>query len=194
MQAVQCEMTALEFETTGVAPGFLNTPWQIGLVVFSGGKVCTERHFESLLRVPAEQPFNVYAPGRWAQQREAMASAPTLRELWPELRPFLEGRPLIAHHAPTEQGMLRQELPLQVFGPWVDTLTIARQAWPGRRDYKLESLVADFGLTERMSELCPGRAPHDAYYDAVACALLLEGVLASPGWHEASVENLASLR
>jgi DNA polymerase-3 subunit epsilon len=192
--AVNCEMTALDFETTGVAPGFVNTPWQIGLVEFTGGKVVRERHFTSLLRVPAEQPFNVYTPGRWAQQREAIAAAPTLPELWPELQPFLTGRPLIAHHAPTEQGVLRQCLPLQAFGPWVDTLAIARHAWPGRRDYKLESLIADFGLTARMEGLCPGLAPHDALYDAVACALLLECVMASPSWRSASVENLAHLR
>ena len=194
MRASQTDLVALDFETTGTADGFLNTPWQIGLVWMSQGKVVLERSFQSLLRVPAEQPFNPYAPGRWAQLRHELAEAPTITELWPQLQPLLLGQPPVAHHAPTERTLLRQLFPFQEFGPWVDTLAIARLAFPKLPDYKLENLIPALGLEPRLQQRCPGLAPHDAYYDAVACATLLEAVLAAPGWNQARVDELAALR
>lgn len=190
----QIEVVALDFEATGSAPGFLNTPWQIGLVVVSKGKVDMNRSFQSLLRVPREQPFNPYAPGRWAQLRDEIAQAPSMQEIWPELRDFLQGRPLVAHHAPTERGLLSQEFPLQNFGPWVDTLSLAKKAFPHQRDFKLENLVPRLGLASIMGARCPELAPHDAFYDAVACATLLETVLAAPGWHEMGLEQYMAIR
>ena len=194
MRASQTDLVALDFETTGTADGFLNTPWQIGLVWMSQGKVVLERSFQSLLRVPEEQPFNPYAPGRWAQLRHELAEAPTITELWPQLQPLLLGQPLVAHHASTERTLLRQLFPFQEFGPWVDTLAIARLAFPKLPDYKLENLIPALGLEPRLQQRCPGLAPHDAYYDAVACATLLEAVLAAPGWNQARVDELAALR
>ena len=190
----ECDLVALDFETTGTAEGFLNTPWQVGLVVVSQGRVVMEQSFQSLLRVPEEQPFNPYAPGRWAQLRHELAKAPAITELWPRLQPLLLGHPLVAHHAPTERTLLRQLFPFQEFGPWIDTLAIARLAFPGLSDYKLENLVPALGLASRLQQRCPGLAPHDAFYDAVACASLLEAVLAAPGWNKARVEELAALR
>ena len=51
MSASECDLVALDFETTGTAEGFLNTPWQIGLVVISQGRVVLEQSFQSLLQV-----------------------------------------------------------------------------------------------------------------------------------------------
>ncbi len=194
MSASECDLVALDFETTGTAEGFLNTPWQIGLVVISQGRVVLEQSFQSLLRVPEEQPFNPYAPGRWAQLRHELAQAPSITELWPRLQPFLLAHPLVAHHAPTERTLLKQLFPFQEFGPWIDTLAIARLAFPKLPDYKLENLVPALGLASLMQQRCPELASHDALYDAVACATLLETVLAAPGWNHARVEELAALR
>ena len=194
MLAVESELVALDFETTGTVDGFLNTPWQIGLVVIAQGKVVLEQAFQSLLHVPDDQPFNPYSPGRWAQLRKELSQAPEITELWPKLQSWLVGRPLVAHHVPTERGLLRQFFPLQEFGPWIDTLAIARMAYPKLSDYKLENLIPTLGLESLMQQRCPGLASHDAYYDAVACATLLESVLQAPGWNHARVAELAALR
>ena len=194
VNASECDLVALDFETTGTAEGFLNTPWQIGLVVISQGRVVLEQSFQSLLRVPEEQPFNPYAPGRWAQLRHELAQAPSITELWPRLQPLLLAHPLVAHHAPTERTLLKQLFPFQEFGPWIDTLAIARLAFPKLPDYKLENLVPALGLASLMQQRFPELSSHDAFYDAVACATLLETVLAAPGWNHARVEELAALR
>ena len=189
----QLEVVAIDFETTGCAPGVLNVPWQIGLVVISQGRVDMARSFCSYLHVSQDHAFNPYTPERWAQLRQILDESPTLPELWPQLREFLAGRPLVAHHAPTERTLLAQEFPMQAFGPWIDTLAVARQAYPAQRDFKLENLIPKLGMGAIQQERCPGLAPHDAFYDAVACATLLETVLAAPGWHELSLEQFSSL-
>jgi DNA polymerase III subunit epsilon len=193
-QLLSCtEAVAIDFETTGYAPEAMNAPWQIGLVVISQGRVDMSRSFQSLLRVGEEHAFNPYTPGRWAQLRHELAQAPTLQELWPELRPLLQEKVLVAHHAPTERGILAQEFPLQSFGPWVDTLAVAKAAYPKCRNYKLENLAPTLGLLPTLQQKCPGLAPHDAFYDAVACATLLETVLTAPGWKDLTLEAFTRL-
>ncbi len=195
MRAANCDIVALDFETTGSADDcHPNMPWQIGVVVISHGVVDLSQSFQSLLRVPADHPFNPYTPGRWAQQREKLAESPTMLELWPQLRPLLTNHYLLAHHAPTEHGLLKQLFPMQKFGPWLDTLPIARRAFPRRPDYKLESLIPDLGLMPLVQSRCPDGAPHDAYYDAIACATLLEQLLAAPAWRALTLEQLARIR
>lgn len=195
IQAVECDtIVAIDFETTGTAPGFLNMPWQIGIAVLQRGKMVPERSFTSWLRVPAEHPFNPYTPGRWGQIRQQLTEAPTLPELWQELQPVLTAGPLVAHHAPTERSILRQCLPLQQFPLWIDTLALARMAFPKRRSYKLEELVPELGLLPRVKERCPDGAAHDALYDAIACATFLESLLQCPGWSNATIANLAAVK
>ncbi len=191
--ASQSDFAALDFECTGPVDGFPNTPWQIGIVRIACGHVDMSRSFVSFLHVPAEQPFNPYAPGRWAQLRTELAAAPTPQALWPQLRDLLDGVPLIAHNAPTERTLLGQLFPLATFGPWVDTLPLTRRAFPKQRDYKLENLIPNLGLSTTMAARCPNGAPHDALYDAIACASLFELVINAPGWQGISTETLIHL-
>ena len=61
------------------------------------------------------------------------------------------------------------------------------------RILRLEDVVAALKLQPRLDALIAGRAPHDALYDAVACALLLEHFLALPGWEQVTVRALVLL-
>ena len=185
------EAVALDFESTGVVAGHPNEPWQIGIAPIVGGRV-GEGLYESLLRVGA-RPFNPHAPGRHALLRDQIAAAPSLHELWPRIMPRLSGRCLVAHNAGTERSLLAAAAPLHVFGPWIDTLPLARAAWPGLPSYELERLVAIFGLADGVAGLCPGRAPHDALYDAVACGALLLHLLRQPGWETLTATELAAM-
>ena len=183
---------AVDFETTGHVPGFPNEPWQIGLVPLIGGVVEADGMFDSLLNI-GERPFNKYAPGRHAQLRAQLAVAPTLHCLWPDLFRRLCGLPLVAHNIGTERSILSANAPLHVFGPWIDTLPLARRAWPGLESYALEHLVNCLGLDVAVSGLCPGRGPHDALYDASACAVLLLHLLEQPGWRDIPAEELSEM-
>jgi DNA polymerase-3 subunit epsilon len=191
MLAREAEFVIIDFESTGSVEGYPVEPWQIGLVFFAKGSLAAECRYTSLLRV-GDRPFNPYAPGRHAVLRDELARAPGLGDLWPALRPWLTGRPLVAHNTSTERKFLGEAFPLHPLGPWVDTLDLARRAYPQLRSHKLEDLTDRLGLTARIAELCPDLAPHDALYDAVASGTLLEHILALPTWQHATLTDVTS--
>lgn len=184
---------AVDFETTGAVPGFPNEPWQVGLVSVSADPGVPPAPFESFLRIAPDRPFNRYAPGRHAGLRGTLAAAPAPAEIWPRLAAALAG-PVVAHNAATERAVLAAAAPLHVPGPWIDTLALARAAWPGARSHALENLVPALGLEPALRAWLPDRAPHDALYDAAACALLLRHLLSQPGWADLSPAELARIR
>ncbi|MBC8207470.1 MAG: 3'-5' exonuclease [Kiritimatiellales bacterium] len=179
-------LTVLDFETTGSVPGFDTEPWQIGAVLLRNGQVTSET-FESLICVDANRPFNAYAPGDHHKRRDEIATAPGVSKVWKNLEGWVTARPLVAHNAAVEKKFLRQMAPMHRFGPWVDTLKLARQAWPDVPSHKLEDLIHGLGLISRVRNGCPVGRPHDALYDAVACAVLLEHLLAQPSWENLEI-------
>ncbi len=192
MKARHATITALDFETTGAVPGHPDEPWQIGLVELTAGRV-TGRYQENYLRIATGRPFNPYAPGCHAELRDALATAPTPAELWPTWQPWLANRPLLAHNVSTERKFLQQIAPLHTFGPWIDTLALARRVRPDLTSHALADVCNALDLTPRLQELCSGRDWHDALYDAFACALICEYCLALPGWEQVSLAALASI-
>ncbi len=190
--AAKCVFTAIDFETTGTVPGWPVEPWQIGLCEISCEEGLTGG-FSSLLGVSSKRPFNRFAPGRHALIRDELAFSPSLPEIWDELAPRLVGVPLVAHNVGTERTMLHKAAPLHALGPWIDTLKLARRIAPGLASYALGDVVAHFGLSAAVDAACPGLAPHDAYYDAVACGLLLLHFLSLPGWRSVTLGQLASV-
>lgn len=174
-------LAVLDFETTGSVPGFDTEPWQIGAVMMQNGRVSTQT-FESLIRVDANRPFNAYAPGDHHKRRDEIAAASDIPAVWKELEGWVTDRPLVAHNTAVEKKFLRRMAPMHRFGPWIDTLKLVRKAWPGAPSHKLEDLITGLKLTDRVRECCPTGSPHDALYDAVACAVLLEYLLMQPGW------------
>ncbi len=187
------EITVLDYESTGALAGYANEPWQIGMVSLKGGKVDAGSMFESLLCVEANRPFNPYAPGRHAALRDEISVAPTPQQLWPQIKHRLTEYPLCAHNVATEKKFIRAMAPMHPFGPWIDTLRIARKVWPGCRSYALGDLIALLGLAPRVDALCSGKEAHDALYDAVASAMLLEHLLEQPGWGNVTIGELDSL-
>ncbi len=180
---------ALDFEGTGAVQGWPDEPWQIGLIALKDGRMDPAGCFESLLQI-GDRPFNRYAPGRHAEKREPMRTAPTLRDLWPSLRPVLEGAVLAAHNGATETRYLSNAFPLHPPTISLDTLKLARLVYPGLKAYRLETLLDRLQLTPRIRAIIPDREPHDALYDAVGCAALLEHILQLPSWGEAPLERL----
>ena len=139
-------------------------------------------------------------PGRpvtWAAQRvhgittEQFGSAPEMKSLWPDFRARLSGNVIVAHGAGTEKRFLRA-FPLHGFGPWLDTVTLARRAWPGLGDYSLEALAGVLGLRAELDRLCPGLRFHDALYDAAGSLLVLRTLITGAGLEDQDVRELMS--
>ena len=187
------DMVALDFETTGQGARRGNLPWQLGAVAIQKGELLGENGLSILLNVPFDHPFNPYTPGRWASIREELDAAPTLLELWPSLAPWLTGHCLLAHNAPTERTILQRFFPLHQFGPWLDSLKVARAAYPSLPSFALSDILDYLELTSEVQSLCPERQPHDALFDATGSAVLLKHVLSLPAWHNITLTDMLAL-
>ncbi|MDR2664420.1 MAG: hypothetical protein LBB14_02750 [Puniceicoccales bacterium] len=108
---------------------------------------------------------------------------------------------LAAHHAPTEDALLRRHCPspglvpdwtspgqsVGGWGPWLDSRLAAKKIWPRLGSYGLGKILRWLGMADRWrelgSQLCPAdrRAPHCALYDAIGCALVLDCCLRETG-------------
>ncbi len=188
--ACHARFSVIDFETTGSVADYRIEPWQVGVVSVEQGVLRGETQYESLLRI-GDRPFNGRAPGRHALIRDQLAVAPLPSEVLPELVQRLSGVPVVAHNIGTERSQLRAMAPLHQFGPWIDTLKLTRNAYPMLESKALEEVIVTLDLCERVNTFCSARQAHDALYDAVACAVLLEHFLSLPGWERVTVEALA---
>ena len=189
MRLSEASLVALDFETTGVVSGYSNEPWQIGLVALSAGRAELTTGWEQYLKIDPARPFNPHAPGRHALMRDRLALSPTPLDLLPDLQARLGGKVLVAHNCATEKKVLEQIAPMHRFGPWLDTLSCAKKAWPHLASYRLESIIEFLGLGERLGSAFAPRAAHDALYDAAAAALIVER-LCEEGWGDLPLEGL----
>ena len=137
----------------------------IGVTVVEGGEIAGE--FYSLVNPECRFDwFNVQLTGITPGMVE---DQPTFPQLWPALRPLLEGGILVAHNAPFDMGVLRRCLAgYQIFwkprAHYADTVRMARSQLPQLPNHKLDTLCRwlDIDLDH-----------HNAGSDSAACAHLL---------------------
>ena len=142
------EFVALDFETTGYETDGQNEPWQLGVAVVRDFKIVETREwFFGTSITPDFEP---------------------IMNQWESFYPLLAGKRLVAHNIACEKTILTRVAPLTKWGPWVDTLKLAKARYPKLPSYALGDLCEMFGCVPQM----PGRTWHDGLYDAVACALL----------------------
>ena len=178
---------ALDFESAGEAPGLTDAPVQVGIACMRGTDLLTTEFFRTYI--------NPRRAVTWAAQKVHgittghLIEAPDISSLWPEFRARLSGRVIVAHGAGTEKRFLRT-FPFHGFGPWLDTLSVARRAWPGLADYSLEGLTGALGFGTELTALCPGLRFHDALYDAVGSLLVLRALATGAGLTDKCVSEL----
>ncbi len=170
-----CRFTAIDFESAGAARGKTDSPVQVGLASWSteGG------HGDAFVSyLFTDQPVHWSARKVHGIGPEQLADAPTLLSLWPELKQRLSGAMVVAHGKGTEKRFLRA-FPGHGFGPWIDTLLLARAAWPDLTDHSLGALCECLGLADEVRAIVPGKSWHDALFDSAASLVLLAHVIDS---------------
>ncbi len=181
-----CRFTAIDFESAGAARGKTDSPVQIGLATWSKENGHAE-FFTSYLFT--DQPIQWSARKIHGIGPEQLAEAPSLLSLWPEVKKRLSGAVVVAHGKGTEKRFLRA-FPGHGFKPWIDTLLLARAAWPELPDHSLGALCVSQGLEAEVREIVPAKTWHDALFDAVASLVLLNRVIDS---HALAGEPVGSL-
>lgn len=165
-----CRFTAIDFESAGAARGMTDSPVQVGLASWSAETGHCDAFVSYLF---TDQPVQWSARKVHGIGPEQLADAPSLLSLWPELKKRLSGAVVVAHGKGTEKRFLRA-FPGHGFGPWIDTLLLARAAWPHLTDHSLGALCESRGLTAAAKAIVPGKSWHDALFDAAASLVLLE--------------------
>ena len=163
---------ALDFESAGAAPGRSDEPVQVGMAVWRGGEITAL--FRSFVHSPARITRSARAVHGIGD--DDVRDAPPLASLWPEFKSRLGGAVVVAHGAGTEKRFLRT-FPLHGFGPWLDTLAVARSVLPDLSGHALGEVAAALGAEEKVRAICPQLDWHDALFDAVACLVILRAVV-----------------
>jgi DNA polymerase-3 subunit epsilon len=153
----------LDTETTGLEWRQGERVIEIGCVELVSRKL-TGRHFHQYLN-----PEKAIAAGAQAVHGltdEFLADKPKFADIADEFLAFIDGAELIIHNAPFDVGFLDNELGLlgreplkSVCGNIIDTLRMARDLRPGKRN-GLDALCLEFGVDNS------GRQLHGALLDA----------------------------
>jgi DNA polymerase-3 subunit epsilon len=179
--------TAIDFESAGAARGSADSPVQLGLASWS----LAEGHGNNFVSY-----LMTDRPVQWSARKvhgigpEDLKDAPSLLSLWPDLKVRLAGAVVVAHGKGTEKRFLRA-FPGHGFGPWIDTLLLARAAWPDLPDHSLGALCEQGNLTEKVRSLVPDKSWHDALFDAAASLVLLEHLVHELPLADLPAEHLA---
>lgn len=149
------EFIAIDFETTGYENGNVNEPWQLGAALVRDLEIVETR----------EWFFDVEGAPERAHESDALGTLQSSFEVW---GPYLMNHRLVAHNIACEKTILTRVAPLTKWGPWVDTMKLAKARYPKLPSYKLGDLCDVFGCVPDM----PERTWHDGLFDAIACANL----------------------
>lgn len=178
---------AIDFESAGAAPGETDQPVQVGIV-----------RVDSLFG--AEERFTTYIscdhPICWSASKvhgitsADLKDAPRMLDLWGDFRRLLGGCVVVGHNPSTEQRFL-SVFPVHGFGPWLDTLALARHCIPGLRDYSLGAVCAALCVENAVARLVPGHSWHHALFDAAGSLEVLRAIVQGLQLAERSLSSLS---
>ena len=168
---------AIDFESAGTAPGETDCPVQVGIVRVDRLFSTNPQFFTSY--IACNRPVRWSAAKVHGITTDMLQDAPDFATLWPHIRRMLQGAVVLGHNPATEKRFLRS-FPGHGFGPWVDTLVLARKALPELPDHALSSVCDALGITVAVTNLVNDTAHarwHDALYDAAGSLQLLRALV-----------------
>ncbi|MGY8684093.1 exonuclease domain-containing protein [Bradyrhizobium sp. UFLA05-153] len=166
------DFIALDVETANADLGSICA---IGLVHFRSGTV-----FKSLtiLVDPVDQ-FDSLNIGIHGIRPKHVAGKPTMKQVFPAITASLSDV-VVVHHSPFDRTAMVRAAAKCGAGPlpgvWLDTLRVARRAWPRLND------GAGYGLARLAAEFDISFAHHDAAEDARATGLLMLRAIADTNY------------
>lgn len=101
-----------------------------------------------------------------------LESCPSWAEIMDDVEQHLQNRWFVAHNASVDYGVMKRHLPEWSPVGVIDTLKLARHVYPNAKSHRLESLLIDAGLRDKVADQL-----HRAADDAYATALLLDHLI-----------------
>ncbi|AYY14967.1 hypothetical protein EF847_22020 [Actinobacteria bacterium YIM 96077] len=159
---------AVDFETATYARA---SACSLAVVTVDDGQITSEQSW--FIRPPDNRyySFNTALHGIGPANTE---SSPPFDQVFPEAYEHIAGRPVIAHNAAFDIGVIRDEH-VRIGASWPEmrigcTLVLSRRAWRGLSSYALPSVAHFLGLDNF--------AHHDAAADARTCAHIARYLIA----------------
>ncbi|MEU2232567.1 3'-5' exonuclease [Streptomyces vietnamensis] len=136
-----------------------------------GGRLVEIGRFEELIRPPADVPVTTRDVQLKGITQTMLSSTAPAAEVMDRLDGRLTTPPyrLVAHHASTEAGIIARQAehcPRLAAIPLLDTVRLARAVAPGLSSYRLDNLLAYYGIPQPASR-------HRAMPDVEATAQVL---------------------
>jgi DNA polymerase-3 subunit epsilon len=156
------DFVAIDFET---ATSKYTSACSLGFCVVENN-IVTDR--KEILIKPEPFEFNDYNIRIHGITPAMVADKPTFDKYWDEVKPYLEGKTVIAHNAGFDVGVLCAVLesfniPFPTFD-YLCTVKLSQKAYPDLPSHKLNNLCDALGIHFHH---------HRAYDDAYACAEVL---------------------
>ena len=153
------DFTAIDFETANEQR---SSACAVGVVRVRGGQIVES--FETLLRPRVVRvDWRNYQVHGIAETQ--LHDAPTMADVWPELLPYLDCQPVVAHNSAFDVSVLEYTLrdfglPIPAFHA-LCSVKLSKVCWPNLERHKLDHVAGYFGIPLNH---------HDALSDARACA------------------------
>lgn len=160
------DFVAIDFET---ATSKWTSVCSMGICVIEDNKV---KEVKEILIRPEPFEFNEYNIAIHGITPEMVYMKPTFDKYWAEVKPYLEGKLVVAHNASFDIGALTKTL--DMFGivfpefDYLCTVKLSQEAYPELFSHKLNFLGDALGIDF---------SHHSACDDAYACAMVLVHIL-----------------
>ncbi|MDB9742085.1 exonuclease domain-containing protein [Akkermansiaceae bacterium] len=178
--------TAIDFESAGTASGKTDAPIQIATCQWSLDQGYHELWTSYIF---TDQSITWSAQKVHGITKGDLRNAPILSSLWPQIQGALANKVVVAHGHGTEKRFLRA-FPYHGFGPWLDTITLSKKAYPDLESYALGDICESLNLTKKVKALVAEKSWHDALFDSVASLVILENIINEFDLTEKYIEDI----
>lgn len=130
----------IDFETTGLSPGYGDRTIEAGAVLVSGNRIVDR--FQSLMN--PGMPVSGFIEGYTGITNAMLATAPPIRNVMESLAAFIGEHPLVAHNASFDSRFLDAEFSRighRRSNDFACSMLAARRLYPEAPNHRLETLV-----------------------------------------------------
>jgi DNA polymerase-3 subunit epsilon len=179
----------IDFETTGLSPGYGDRTIEVGAVLISGNRIIDR--FQSLMN--PEMRVSSFIEGFTGITNAMLSTAPAIKEVMGQLTSFIEQHHLVAHNAGFDSRFLDAELARinhRRTNEFACSMLASRRLYPEAPNHRLETLVTYKELT---TDGVHHRALADAEMTACLWLKMIEDIKSTFGICEVSFKLMQQL-
>ena len=179
----------IDFETTGLSPGYGDRTIEVGAVLVSGNRIVDR--FQSLMN-PGMR-VSSFIEGYTGITNQMLSTAPTIKDVMGRLTSFIEQHHLVAHNASFDARFLDEELKRihhTRTNAFACSMLASRRLYPDAPNHRLETLVT---YKKLKTDGVHHRALADAEMTAHLWLRMIEDIKSTFGMREVSFKLMQQL-